>query len=618
MYVIGTAGHVDHGKSTLVKALTGIDPDRLQEEKEREMTIDLGFAWLRLPSGNEVSIVDVPGHERFIKNMLAGVGGIDLALLVVAADEGVMPQTREHLAILDLLQIKRGIAVLTKKDLVDKDWLELVKADVEGVLKETTLAGSPIASVSAVTKEGLPELVSLIDQSLKTTPAKKDLGRPRLPIDRSFTISGFGTVVTGTLTDGRLKVGQEAELVISGKPTRIRGLQTHKQKAAEAIPGSRVAANLTGVSHSNIKRGEVLTVPGWLSPTDVLDVRLRLVSDLARPLKHNSFVTLHTGTSETVARVRLLEGDKVEPGQSAWAQLRLSDPLAVVKGDFFVIRSPEATLGGGTVIDPHPKRHKRGHAPTLEQLAVMEKGSQRDVLLKNLELAQPVQFKDLVKRANLSESQARDEVAQLASERLVVVLGEIDDSAPVFSAAGWSSLADKAQKTLATYHSQFPLRKGMPKEELKSRLQIPSQSYPKTLELLVNQQVLFEDGAWIRLPDHQPKLTDAQQRQIEEYLRQLDANPYSPSTDLTLSDDLLNFLADEGKVVRVSEAVAFSTKAYNEMVSAIVKHIGENGTITVAQVRDKFNTSRKYALALMEHLDQKKITRRVGDERVMR
>ena len=353
MYVIGTAGHVDHGKSTIVQALTGIDPDRLQEEKERGLTIDLGFAWLRLPGGNEVSIVDVPGHERFVNNMLAGVGGIDLALLVVAADESVMPQTREHLAILDLLNIRRGLVALTKKDLVDDDWLALVTADVEEVLKGTTLEGVQVVPVSGKTGEGLPELVSAIEALLQETETRQDLGRPRLPIDRSFTMSGFGTIVTGTLIDGGLNVGQQVALVPAGRTSRVRGLQTHRQKLEQASPGRRVAANLTGIAHEDISRGDVLTTSGWLKPTTAVDVHLKVIADAPRPIRHNMFATVHTGSSETVARVRLLEKQVAEPGESTWAQLKLDRPVAVVKGDYFVVRSNQTTLGGGNVVDPH-------------------------------------------------------------------------------------------------------------------------------------------------------------------------------------------------------------------------------------------------------------------------
>ncbi|MER3420669.1 MAG: selenocysteine-specific translation elongation factor, partial [Chloroflexota bacterium] len=307
VHVIGTAGHVDHGKSTLVQALTGIDPDRLQEEKARGMTIDLGFAWLKLPGGEEISIIDVPGHERFIKNMLAGVGGIDLALLVIAADEGVMPQTREHLAIIDLLQIRAGVVAITKTDLVEPDWLELVVADVEETLAGTTLADSPIVPCSAYTGAGLDQLVHTIEERLAQTPPKRDIGRPRLAIDRAFTIAGFGTVVTGTLIDGPLRVGQEVEIVPGGLRSRVRGLQTHRQKVEVARPGSRTAVNLAGLAVDALRRGQVLTVPGWLRPTTAVDVSLKAVAGLTHPIKHNTTVTFHTGAAEVEAKLRLLD-----------------------------------------------------------------------------------------------------------------------------------------------------------------------------------------------------------------------------------------------------------------------------------------------------------------------
>ena len=314
MYVIGTAGHVDHGKSALVRALTGIDPDRLREEKERGLTIDLGFAWLKLPSGREVSIVDVPGHERFIRNMLAGVGGIDLAMLVVAADEGVMPQTREHLAIIDLLRIDRGLVVVTKSDLVDDDWMELVSSDIMDSLKGTTLQDARMVSVSSVTGEGLPELLGALDSVLDGVEERDDNGHPRLPIDRAFTISGFGTVVTGTLVGGRLSVGDEVELAPGGQRGRVRGIQTHKQSVKSGMPGSRVAANLSGIGHESIARGQILTDRGWLKESEALDVRLRVVQDSPVSVKHRASVTLHLGTSETLARVRLLDEQELGPG----------------------------------------------------------------------------------------------------------------------------------------------------------------------------------------------------------------------------------------------------------------------------------------------------------------
>ncbi|MDP6063964.1 MAG: selenocysteine-specific translation elongation factor, partial [SAR202 cluster bacterium] len=399
MYVIGTAGHVDHGKSTLVEKLTGIDPDRLLEEKERGMTIDLGFAWLPLRDGNEISIVDVPGHERFVNNMLAGVGGIDMALLVVAADESVMPQTREHLAILDLLQVKRGLVAVTKRDLVEDDWLDLVSVEIEDLLEGTTLEGSLVMPVSGATGDGLPELITAIQQRLDEVESRKDLGRPRLPIDRAFTISGFGTVVTGTLMDGVLKVGQEVVLEPTGRKSRIRGLQSHKNKMDRVSPGTRVAANLAGVSHEDVARGEVLTTSGWLESSTAIDVRLKVLADAPRPVRHNMFVTVHVGSSEIVARVRLLEKDLAYPGDSTWAQLKLGRPGAIVKGDFFVIRSNNSTLGGGHVVEPHAQRHRRNHRPILDRLEVMGQGTDRDIIVKSIEASEPSVFDDLVKRA---------------------------------------------------------------------------------------------------------------------------------------------------------------------------------------------------------------------------
>ena len=620
MYVIGTAGHVDHGKSTLVEALTGIDPDRLREEKERGLTIDLGFAWLTLPSGQEVSIVDVPGHERFISNMLAGVGGIDLALLVVAADESVMPQTREHLAILDLLRVEHGLVAVTKRDLVDEDWLELVKVDVQEVLEGTALEGSPIVPVSGVTKEGLDELMSTLDGLLVDTEVRKNLGRPRLPIDRSFTIAGFGTVVTGTLIDGTLAVGQGVDLALSGQRSRIRGLQTHRKKLEEATPGRRLAVNLSGVAHDKIDRGEVLTTPGWLRPTSAIDVHLRVIPDAPRSIRHNMYATVHTGSSETVARVRLLEAQQVAPGGSTWAQLKLEQPIAAVKGDYFVLRSGGTTLGGGNIVDTHAKRHRRNYAPILDRLAVIEKGSSREVLLNTIDGMEPAEFEALVRRANLQPQEARSELQSMAEEMLVVALGRkgIGPGSYLYTASGWGTLTGKAQRFLSGYHKQYPLRKGAPKEEIRSRLALSTQVFNSALPRMHEGGAVLEEGSLVRHPEHEPRLTEAQQQGADAFLGLLESQPFSPPTDSLPDEDILNLLAEQGRLVRVSDTVAFKTSAYKEMVDRITSYIGEHGEITVADVRDLFSTSRKYALALMDYLDQQRITRRVGDARVLR
>ena len=620
MYVIGTAGHVDHGKSTLVEALTGIDPDRLREEKERGMTIDLGFAWLQLPSGNETSIVDVPGHERFVNNMLAGVGGIDLALLVVAADESVMPQTREHLAILDLLRVERGLVAVTKRDLVDDDWLELVIADVEETLEGTVLEGAAIYPVSAMTGEGLPELIDAIDAMLDDTPPKRDVGRPRLPIDRAFTISGFGTVVTGTLIDGKIQTGQDAALVVAGKSTRIRGLQTHKKGQTEAQPGTRVAANIIGVSQDEVIRGEVLTTEGWLRPTDAMDVRLRVIPDAPHALRHNMYITVHTGSSEVVGRLRLLERDTLEPGETGWAQVKLDAPLAVVKGDYYVIRSNRTTLGGGNIVETHARRHRRRHAPTIERLAAMELGSTQDVLLKTIETSEPSEFGELVNRANMDAGTVKAELEAMAADGLVVPLGSsnIGMGSFAFTAGGWNGVVERAQQSLEAYYRQFPLRRGAPKEELRSRLGMTAQVFNLAFARLQEQAVVEEDGALARLPGYEPTLSETQNKQVDAYIRTLESEPFSPPTDAPLDDEVLNLLDEQGKVVRVSDTVIYSADAYAQMVDIVSEYIRQNGEISVANVRDVLGTSRKYALALMDYMDHKRITRRVGDARVLR
>ncbi|MEK7777283.1 MAG: selenocysteine-specific translation elongation factor, partial [Chloroflexota bacterium] len=504
MFVIGTAGHVDHGKSTLVKALTGIDPDRLREEKERGMTIDLGFAWLMLPSGREVSIVDVPGHERFIKNMLAGVGGIDLALLVVAADEAVMPQTREHLAILDLLQVRRGVVAITKRDLVDQDWLELVTAEVEEVLQGTTLAGSPLCAVSAHTGQGLPELIATLDEMLNIAEPRPDKGRPRLPVDRSFVISGFGTVVTGTLTDGTLTVGQEVELVLAQKRARIRGLQSHRKSEEKALPGTRTAVNLAGVSHEEVQRGDVLTTPGWLHPTDALDGHLRMVADAPRPLKHNSTVSFYTGTSETLAKVRLLDRDTLLPGESGWVQIRVENPVAVVKGDFFIIRSSETTLGGGNVVEPHAKRHRRLHAATLEHLDRLQEGSGEEVLLAGLEGRGAQTLKSLVQQVNMSVAEARAHLQGMVETGEIVALGDdlASEDAVLLPASLWAKVTERAQGALQEYHSRYPLRRGAPREEVRGRLGLGEQVSALALQRLIREGVVIEEETLLRVPEH--------------------------------------------------------------------------------------------------------------------
>ena len=618
MFVVGTAGHVDHGKSTLVEALTGIDPDRLAEEKERGLTIDLGFAWMTLPGGEQISIVDVPGHERFVNNMLAGVGGIDMAMLVVAADESVMPQTREHLAILDLLGVSRGLVAITKSDLVDEELVELVEAEVEDLLSGTALEGSRSIAVSALTGRGLKELTDAISVNLQDAEPRRDVGRPRLPVDRSFTMTGFGTVVTGTLIDGPLIVGEEVELAVSGARSRIRGLQSHKARAECVPPGSRVAVNLSGIAQDAIERGEVLTRPGWLRPTRSMDVHLSVLPDVPRALRHNMYVTVHTGSDETVGRLRLLDGDRAEPGEWAWAQLKLDDSVAVVRGDRFVIRSNQSTLGGGTIVDAHAPRHRRRHAPLLARLRTLEEGSIRQVLAACVEDHGPIALPSLAARADLSRKEAAAELDLMEGAGDVVAIGS--GAGKIYlSAAGWRDLAASAERSVAGYHERYPARAGEPKEELRSRLKLSPVQFGPVLEHLIECGVLTDAGAAVRAPGHSPQLSAEQQASADEFLAALEAaDPYSPPTDALPEEDILDLLEGLGQVVRAGNSVVFSADAFDRMLDAIRAYATEHGEVTVADVRDLFGTSRKYALALLEHLDKSRITRRVGDARVMR
>lgn len=646
MYVIGTAGHVDHGKSTLVKALTGIDPDRLEEEKRREMTIDLGFAWLKLPTGREISIIDVPGHERFIKNMLAGVGGFDAALLVIAADEGIMPQTQEHLDILKLLQIERGVVALTKRDMVDDEWLALMSEEVRERLQQTGtgLANAPIVPVSARTGAGLPDLLKTLDETLSNIPTRSDLGRPRLPIDRVFSVSGFGTVVTGTLTEGRLSVGQEVEVQPGNLRSRIRSLQMHKTKAETAPPGNRVAVNLTGLEVGDLSRGMVLTVPGWLETSDRLDLRVTVLPDSPVEITQNSKWDFFTGAAEALAGVTVLDALKLAAGETGLLQVRLSEPVAVAKGDRFILRlpSPSQTIGGGIVIDPKPRRHKRFQEEVIEALKTLEKGTPAEIVLQRLATGDglPRDLKTVVEETGLGLKEVQTAALELVKDGSLLLLaedaaakeqairqGETNEVVPgqiVIARAAWERLTERATALVKQFHSQFPLKRGMGREELKSRLGVAS---PKTHNLLVNR--LLAEGRLVEIeskggtgsalssPDFEIKFNPAQQKQADTLLAAFRSNPYTPPNlgELGTDPNIIAALVDSGQLKKVNEATYFLGEIYDEMRSAILKALDERGQITLAEVRDMFNASRKPVQAILEHLDEQKITRRVGDAR---
>ncbi len=615
MRVIGTAGHVDHGKSTLVRRLTGIDPDRLAEEKAREMTIDLGFAWLTLPDGSQVGIIDVPGHRDFIENMLAGVGGIDAALLVIAADEGVMPQTREHLAILDLLQIKTGVIALTKTDLVnDTGWLELVEAEIRETVQATVLANAPIVPVSAVSGDGLNGLLAALGEALAGLPPTPDLGRPRLPVDRVFTLSGFGTIVTGTLVGGTLATGDEVEFQPTGVRGRVRGLQSYRQAVSIAQPGSRVAVNLSGVDRQLVRRGDVLTRPGQMRPATLLDVFFRHLPDASRPLRHNAQVKVFCGAAEVMAHARLLSADMLAPGEEGWLQLRLDAPLAAAPGDRFILRypSPPETIGGGVVVDPHPARKWRRMQPdVLAALATRLEGSPAQRIAQLAGGPEPVQPQTLARQTGMPEAETA--ITEALNSGLLV---QFDDGS-VLAAQAWQALRHSIEEMLAAFHQAEPLRAGMPREELRSRLKVKN----ATLSLFLNRLpgVVSEQNL-VRLETHAIRLTGANAARADALRARLAENPYLPPTwreavELA-GEDVTRALIELGEIVQVNAGVIFPRRAYEEMVAATLEMIDAQGSVTVATVRDRFATSRRFAISLLEHLDATGVTRRVGEVRV--
>ena len=637
MRVIGTAGHVDHGKSTLVQALTGTHPDRLKEEREREMTIDLGFAWMKLPpnewlpDGEEVGIVDVPGHRDFIENMLSGVGGIDAVLFVVAADEGVMPQTREHLAILDILQIEAGVIALTKVDMIqDMDWLELVEEDVRRVFANTVLRNSPLIRVSSKTRQGITELTNALSACLANRPPRVNLGRPRLPVDRVFTIAGFGTIVTGTLLDGYLNTGDEVMVLGSEQNElkgRIRGLQTHKNKEDVAVPGSRTAVNISGIDVDHIERGYVVTHPGDYKLTRRLDVRFRLLPDVHQSLTHSSEVKFFIGAAEVVSRIRLLGIEELLPGEEAWLQLELTKPVVAVRGDRYILRrpSPGETLGGGFVVDAQPKsRHRRFAKTTLSSLEALTRGTPADILVQaitNLGIA-PVQ--DVIIRSNLKEEDARLVLEELMGKGQLVLLEngslpELSKQSLVTSRAYWDQLIYNALQAVDMYHQMYPLKRGLPKEELKSRLKASARWFPALLREVIAMEKLEESGSVVRRRGFTIRFNPSQQRLVDELLSKFQSAPYSPPTVkeclAEVREDVYTALVDLGELVPVPPDVVFRRRDYDKMVSVIVQMLTDRGTLTAAQVRDHFDTSRRYALAVLEHLDAQGITTRDGDVR---
>ncbi len=621
---------MDHGKSTLIEALTGSHPDRLKEEQAREMTIELGFGWLTLPNGDEVGIVDVPGHRDFIENMLSGISGIDAALLVIAADEGVMPQTKEHLAILDVLQIPAGLIVMTKTDLAsDSGWLDLLEADIRSAVSETVLKDAPIIRVSAKTKTGLNELISHLQTLLENKPARLDLNRPRLPIDRVFSMSGFGTVVTGTLSDGHLSIGDEVEILPSGQTGRVRGLQTHKKKEETAIPGSRTAVNISGVDTELIRRGEVVVHPNQYQATRRIDVRFRLLNDIEISIKHGDEVKFFVGASETMATLRLLGIEELKAGEEGWIQLELREPLVTVRGDRYILRrpSPSETLGGGVVIDHMPKgRHKRFDEGVLKSLDSLAQGSPADVLLEASLALNAAPLKEIVAKSRLDASTAEAGLRELTESGQLVLLdgskADIKSDALAIALPHWNDLRGRVQTILDTFHKQYPLRRGIPREELKSRLKVTPRIFNALINKLIADHSVVDHALRVANAGHEILFNGADQAKVQELMRKFAKSPYAtPSVkecQAEAGEEIVNALIEMGKLVAVSQEVIFRKEDYDAMVKKIKTAIEQKGQITLGEVRDMLDTTRKYIQALLEHLDSIGVTMRAGDARKLR
>lgn len=630
--IIGTAGHVDHGKTELVKRLTGVDTDRLQEEKARGISIELGFAPLTLPDGQQAGIVDVPGHERFIKHMLAGVAGMDLVLLVVAADEGVMPQTKEHLDIINLLHIKKGIIVITKKDLVDEEWLMLVEEDIKETVKDTIFDGSPIIAVSSYTGEGIDELLQLINELIDKVAEKEVAGKVRLPIDRVFSITGFGTVVTGTLFSGKLKVGDSVEILPEGISTRVRNLQVHGDKVEEAKAGQRVAVNLTGIETKELQRGSVLLEPGYLTPSYRLDVRLEILPSASRKLKNLTRVRFYLNASETLGRVLLLESEELAPGARGYAQLVMEKPVVAARRDRFVIRSysPMLTIGGGMVIDANPSKHKRFRSEIIQSMSTKEKGTPEEVILQYLLQARPP-FIDQVQLETLTgiaEEELISGIERLLKEQQIISL-KSEGMKYLIHAKLYANLQEEIQETLQKYHEKFPLRVGFSREELRSRKfsSLPVKIFNLLIQHWEKAGLISVIGQNITLKNYQPQLTPQQQEIIENilhlYKKEKIQTPswkevcQTLSLDETTGEEFLNYCLNQKLLIKIAEGIYVYKDIFEEVKEALVKYLQEHPHITISEARDLLGGSRKFILPLLEYLDREKITRRVGDKRVL-
>jgi selenocysteine-specific elongation factor len=629
--IIGTAGHIDHGKTTLVKALTGRETDRWEEEKRRGITIDLGFTYFDLPNGNKAGIIDVPGHEKFIKNMLAGVIGMDIVLLVIAADEGIMPQTIEHLNILNLLGVKKGIVVLTKYDLIDSEWLELVMDDIREALKETFLENAPMIEVSSKTGHGLDKLVDIIVKQTEVEVEERNINTiPRLPIDRVFSITGFGTVITGTLISGTLKKGEEVEIFPVNKISKIRNIQVHSLDEEKAYAGQRTAINLSNIKKSDIYRGCVIAPVNSMKNTMMLDVKLNILKSSRRIIENRSRLHLYTGTSEILCRVVLLDRDELSPGESCYAQLRLEEEIAVRRGDKFIVRfySPMETVGGGEIIEPVPLKKKRFDDKLIEELKVKEKGSSTDVIEKIIrENSKNVPtVTEIAKITALSEEEIKNSVGILEDEEKITTFNLKNDKY-LWHKSFEREIEEGIEKYLYNYHENNQYSKGAKKSEIKSRYlpKIKQNVFDLAINSFVDKGLIKQDGEFISLPYFKIVYDDNYKKYEKLILMAInDANyEFIKPEDLIAhmnyekSEELIALMIENKLLVKINEVGITTEEIYNKAKELLIESIKKNSKITAAEYRDILNTNRKNAIGLLEHFDMQRVTKRVGNDRVL-
>jgi selenocysteine-specific elongation factor len=630
--ILGTAGHIDHGKTSLIRAMTGINTDRLKEEQLRGITIELGFAYLDLPSGRRLGIVDVPGHERFVKNMVAGATGIDLVLLVIAADEGVMPQTREHLEICMLLGVEHGLVALTKIDLVDEEWRELVMEDMAEFFQDTFLETAPVIPVSAATGEGIPALTAAVDDIAGKIPERTATGIFRLPVDRVFTMKGFGTVITGTVASGRVRTGDVVMLYPGGTTAKVRGLQVHNDSVGEARAGTRTAVNFQGLEKAAVHRGDVLSTPGALTPSYMTDVFLTYLKGNKKPLKNRARVRFHTGSSEVLGVVALLDSTEVSPGQSTVCQIRLDAPVAAVRDDRFVIRSysPIRTIGGGFILNPLPPKHKRRQKTVAERLHRLTGGDPAEMIALHAKDAAHtgIDFARLRIMTNLPEKSLEQHIGALSSKRTLQLVDK--ETRLYIHGETATALQEQILEILGGYHTQNPLKPGMPREELKSRL--PRDLDTKLFHLLITR--LDKEGAIaveekiLRRADHTVSLAGTQSEIKEKMEAAYRDGGLTPpyfrdvisdlGVDAKTARDVMNLLIDSGRVVKVKEELYFSAGALEELKRRLEAHLREHESITAPEFKELTGLTRKYLIPLLEYFDSIRFTIRIGDARKLR